>query len=444
MNKKWIDITLAILVWTLPQAIHAQTTKKEIELGDQRFLSSGPLTLQQAIHLAIQNSKDLHYASTKVVIAERSADAIKAEFMPNLFAGSGAGYSYGIPETPGGRAPSVFNVTYNEQILNEPLRGQGKEYKEEVHSEKIRWNEVRDSVIVTVTNAYLELSEVRQGLVLLRGESQSASRILEVTEERVKEGYELPLEVTKAKLTVAQIALRIARVQGRESDLRTFLSHQIGRSDLEDFELASDSLPGTVESDVLRATRTGPGETLTVQLAESDMRAKESRLLGEKRGKLPTLSVVGVYSLLSKYNNYSLYFNHFQQNNVNVGIQVSVPIFSAKTNSAESLADANLQASKAALITQRDRTSADIRKADYRIREEDAAMEVHRLELQLSQEQLNNLQARFDEGKVGLREVEEARVNETENWLKYLDGRFRTQESRVDLLKLVGHLDSLL
>src|SRR5215471_5804502 len=89
------------------------------------------LTLRRAIELALQNSKDIQIAKIQATVADRAAMINRAQFLPNLYAGSGAGYTYGIPETPGGRAPSVFNVTYTEQIFNEPLRGQGKEQVEQ-------------------------------------------------------------------------------------------------------------------------------------------------------------------------------------------------------------------------------------------------------------------------------------------------------------------------
>src|SRR5205814_7538016 len=82
------------------------------------------LTLKRAIELALQNSKDIQMAKIQASIADRAALINKAQFLPNVYAGSGLGYTYGIPETPGGRAPSVFNVTYTEQVINEPLRGQ--------------------------------------------------------------------------------------------------------------------------------------------------------------------------------------------------------------------------------------------------------------------------------------------------------------------------------
>ncbi len=79
------------------------------------------LTLKRAIELALQNSKEIQVAKIQASVADRAAQITKAQFMPNLYAGSGAGYTYGIPETPGGRAPSIFNVSYTEQVFNEPL-----------------------------------------------------------------------------------------------------------------------------------------------------------------------------------------------------------------------------------------------------------------------------------------------------------------------------------
>src|SRR4051812_35203304 len=82
------------------------------------------LTLKRAIELALQNSKDLQVAKLQTTLADRSAYITKSQFLPNVYAGSGAGYTFGIPETPGGRAPALFSVTYTEQVINEPLRGQ--------------------------------------------------------------------------------------------------------------------------------------------------------------------------------------------------------------------------------------------------------------------------------------------------------------------------------
>src|SRR5437899_10293434 len=150
------------------------------------------LTLKRAIELALQNSKEIQVAKIQASVADHAALITRAQFMPNLYAGSGAGYTNGIPETPGGRAPSVFNVTYTEQIFNEPLRGQGKEMQEQAKSQKIALRDARNGVITRTAMAYLEHGKIRHALELLRREQESAETSLEVTQERKGEGCWLP------------------------------------------------------------------------------------------------------------------------------------------------------------------------------------------------------------------------------------------------------------
>src|SRR3984893_4637559 len=186
------------------------------------------LTLRRAIELALQNSKDLQLAKIQSRLSDHSALIIRAEFLPNLSTGSGLGYTNGIPETPGGRAPAIFNVSYTQQVLNEPLRGQAKELQEQARSQKIVLEDVRNSVIVRTAMAYLELGKVRHSLELLRAQQESAEKILDVTRGREGEGFELPVEVTKAQLTRAQVLQRVLQLEGRQDELEVFLRSQLG------------------------------------------------------------------------------------------------------------------------------------------------------------------------------------------------------------------------
>ncbi len=144
--------------------------------------SAVSLTLKHAVELALQNSRDIQVARLQTTLADRSAMITKSQFLPNLSAGSGAGYTLGIPETPGGRAPSLFDVVYTEQVFNEPLRGQGKELQEQARSQRILLEDTRNGVIVRTASTYLELAMVRHSLELLRKEEDSADKILAVTQ----------------------------------------------------------------------------------------------------------------------------------------------------------------------------------------------------------------------------------------------------------------------
>lgn len=180
-------------------------------------------------------------------------------------------------------------------------------------------------------------------------------------------------------------------------------------------------------------------------LAESDVRAKEFRLTGEKRGNLPTLELVGMYSVLAPFNNYKKFFNpnSFQMNNVNAGVQVQMPLFSAKTRQDIGLARTNLQVARANLANKRTQVSAEVRQKTRLVRERDAAKEVARLELQLAQQNIAVLQTQFNEGKVNLKDLEKARLDENDKWMAFLDANFARQQAELDLLRTAGQLDKV-
>jgi outer membrane protein TolC len=402
------------------------------------------LTFKRTIEFALQNSKDLQVAKIQASVADHAVLINKAQFMPNIYAGSGAGYTYGIPETPGGRAPALFNLTYSEQVFNEPLRGQGKEQQEQARAQKIALEDVRNAVIARTASAYLELVKVRHSAELLQKEQGSAEKILGVVQQRAGEGFELPVEVTRAQLTKAQVAQRLLQLQGREDELEMFLRSQCGLAPEQHIEVMPEELPGAAEQEGDNLVAMAMQNNTDLRLAQSDVQGKAFRLIGEKRGYWPTLELVSVYSLLAKFNNYDQYFNHFQRNNYNLGIQAQVPIFSPSTKASVALAEKNLEASKASLSNKQSLVSADVRRKTRRVRETDAGKEVARLELQLVQQNLAQLQARFEEGRVSLQEVEKARLDENEKWMALLDATFQRQQAQLDLLKTAGQLDKVL
>jgi outer membrane protein TolC len=407
--------------------------------------AAATLTLKRAIELALQNSKEIQVAKIQASVADHAALITKSQFMPNLYAGSGAGYTNGIPETPGGRAPAVFNVTYTEQVFNEPLRGQARETQEQAKAQKIALEDTKNSVITRTAMAYLELGKVRHSLELLRREQESAEKILQVTQERQGEGFELPVEVTKAQLTKAQVVQRILHLEGREDELEVFLRYQLGFSATQPIEVSPEELPGEAEQAGDTLVAAAMTSNTGLRLAESDVRAKEFRLKGERRGYFPTLELVSIYSVLGRFNNYDRFFQpgSFQRNNFNAGINMQVPIFSARVKAAVGLAQVNLDAAKVNLTNKRTELSAEVRQKTRRVRESDAAKEVARLELQLAQQNVAVLQAQFDEGKLSLSEMEKARLDENEKWMIYLDRGFQKQQAQLELLRTAGQLDKV-
>jgi outer membrane protein len=399
----------------------------------------GQLTMRHAVTLALQNSRDLALARVQYTVALNQTSLDRAAFLPNIYTGSGAAYTSGFPSL-GGSPPAVFQMNYDQAIFNPALKAQQQAAEEHAKTMKLEVDRTRDDVIVRTASAYLELAKVRHSLELLRGEQASSEKILTVTQERVQANQELSIEVTRSQLTAARIQERIIKLEGRDEALTQQLRNITGLPDGEAIEVRPED-PG-FETDLQDAQilDLGMHSDREIQEAENDRLARQHILHGAKLGYFPTLSVLGQFSVLSKSNNYLDFYKKFERNNGSVGIQLTIPIFSSKTRATVALAKSELSASELALGNKRQQVRLDLLQKQRNVRELDATREVARLDLKLSQESLQLLQAKFDEGRANLRDIENARLDENDKWVAFLDADFGRQQGQLTLLQATGQL----
>jgi outer membrane protein TolC len=417
-----VIITVAAL---FPGFAHAQDSDK--------------LTLRQAVTLALQNSREIALARMQYTVALNAAGVNRADFRPNLYTGSGAAYTSGFPATVGGSAPALFSLSYTQSVFNLPLRGQLKAAEDRAEAQKIELDRTRDAVIVRTATTYLELAKVRTSLELLRGEGASAEKIAGVTRERAQAGQELPIEITRSQLTLARIRERIIHLEGRDAILTQQLQNLTGVSD-QSVQVETEQTSFAVDQQesqlIAAALKTSP----FVTEAEKERDARQHLLKGAKGEFWPTVSAVGLYQVLGKFNNYSEFFNHFQRNNVTIGVDAHIPIFSSKTLADIKLAKSQLSEAELVLGNKRQEVRADVLQKARDVRELDAAHEVARLDLQLAQESLQILQTKFDQGRATLRDIEQARLDENDKWVAFLDAEFSRQQGQLSLLQATGQL----
>ncbi len=402
-------------------------------------VDNGKLTMRHAVTLALQNSRDLALARVQYTVALNQTSLDRAAFLPNVYTGSGAAYTSGFPSL-GGSPPAVFQMNYDQAIFNPALKAQQQAAEEHAKTMKLEVDRTRDDVIVRTASAYLELAKVRHSLELLRGEQASSEKILSVTQERVQANQELSIEVTRSQLTAARIQERIIKLEGRDEALTQQLRNITGLPDGEAIEVQPED-PG-FETDLQDAQilDLGMHSDRDIQEAENDRLARQHILRGAKLGYFPTLSVLGQFSVLSKSNNYLDFYKKFERNNGSVGIQLTIPIFSSKTRATVALAKSELSASELALGNKRQQVRLDLLQKQRNVRELDATREVARLDLKLSQESLQLLQAKFDEGRANLRDIENARLDENDKWVAFLDADFARQQGQLTLLQATGQL----
>jgi len=431
MNEtRWLHcIPLLAACFVIPATLAAQ--------------ESEPLTLKQTVDLALRNSREVALAQVRYNVAENTARVNASAFRPNLYTGSGAAYTYGFPQTPGGAAPSIVNLSYVQTIFNPSLRGQALAANERTEAQRLELEKTRNSVMLQTTSDYLELGKVRHSLELMRNQRQSSARILNFTRQRINEGVELPIEGTRAELVEARLEQRIVQLESRERVLQHELAALLGMPADRRIEVESEALSldePQRESDLIeRALRTN----LELRQANYERRARERRLAGEIGTKWPTVDLFGQYGLFARFNNFDDYFRRFQRNNFNVGLEVRIPIVSGQRSASVALARGELTASEMGLKNKQQNVELEVGRQYQRLRELDAGREVARLELKLAQENVQVIQARFEEGRANLRDVERARLDENDKWASFLDSDYDRQKARLDLLNITGDLGQL-
>ncbi|MDE3109692.1 MAG: TolC family protein, partial [Acidobacteriota bacterium] len=134
--------------------------------------------------MALQNSPDMRLARAQYDVALGQARVDRSAFHPNLYTGTGLAYTHGFPSLPGGQAPSVFELDYQQTIFNPMLRGQQHADEDRAKNSKIEMDRVRDGIIVQTATAYLNLADAQHSLLLLQTEQTSSQTILQIVQER--------------------------------------------------------------------------------------------------------------------------------------------------------------------------------------------------------------------------------------------------------------------
>src|SRR5262249_47800066 len=226
-------------------------------------------------------------------------------------------------------------VAYVQTVFNRPLRGQAQAAERRVEVERLSLEDSRDAVMLRTAQIFLDLVQVREALEARRATRNASPRIQAITDSRVAEGHELPVESLRAKLDGARAEQAIVQLEGREDALASELKWLTGiRSDTHPLEIARDRLASPPEQPIADLLVQALASNSELQRADYEQRVRRDQLHQERASYWPAIDVVGDYAMLARFNNYDDFFLRFARNNLNVGIQARWPIFSAQTTSA--------------------------------------------------------------------------------------------------------------
>ena len=402
------------------------------------------LTLRRAIELAVQNSRDIAQARFQQTLADRHTAVDRSSFLPNLSTGSGAQYTSGFPLAPGGGVPAVFILNYRQDIYDPLQRSFVRADRERTRGLESGVDAARDAAMLRAASAYLELSKVRHSLEYLRKDRESTQKLIDTMRQRIASGFELPIEETRAQLSSARVEQQIVHNEGREAVLEDQLRDMLGLVSDQPLDLADETLTPpadqSVSDMVAQAIQNDPG----IKQAEAERRAKEQIVKGAEGNRWPTLALVGTYSVLTKANNYTEFFNKFERNNLNFGVQAQIPIYGPHANAAVLEARADLSTAEIDVRNKRIQVEQQVKAQAHLVREMEASRDVAQWDLKLAQQNQGVVQAQFDQGRATLKELGQAQLDENDKWLAFLDADFQRQQAQLTLLQMTGQIAKVL
>ena len=400
------------------------------------------ITFREAVDLALQHSGVMGIAAVNQWRSMKAYEEARNHYLPQLTVGSGLGYSYGFPLTLEGSAPSVVNFTSTQSLFNLSLKQFIKAAKIQWKAESLDVEDKKNAVILDVALSYEQLSNVGDKLITLKKAQDAADKAQYTSEQRVKQGIDPQLDVTKSQLVAARIRLRIAEAEGQQDVLREHLSKLVGLMPSE-IEVVPDSMPAlpliSQEDDyATRAVANSP----SVRFAEQKAVAADANAKGEHRALWPFADLASQYAYLAKFNNYDLYFLRYSANNLAAGLNVKFPFLNNVQKSHAKQADADaIIAHKQADLT-RNQVREDALKLQRSIRQLQAARDVAKLDWQVSEGELEAIGPRMQTGTATLRDQQNAELDTNDKHAVYLDAEFDLAKAELQLLRITNELEN--
>ena len=393
-----------------------------------------------AVDLALRNSTQVRISSADVQHAEAAVMESVDAYKPSFSVGSSLGYSYGFPVGQ----PSIYSVAANSLAYSFSQPDYIRSARQALLSAQLQLKDTRQQVILDTATDYVQLVTVDQQIAALDEETGFVHRLVEIETERVDAGLDSKVELTQARLTGAQIALRRLHLADQAELVRVRLAHLTGLNP-EDIVSEPQTVPRPPD-----ISDPGPiDDNSGVKAAYASAKSKLYTAFGDARqNNRPTFAFGGEYNRYAKFNNYNEYYLRFQHNNFNVGIQINLPLFDATRKAKAKGSGAAAAAASAQADQLRNQTSEQVLQLQKSVAELTAQEQVAELQNELSQDQLDAVttQLRLGSGTPGAaaplpKDEQGAHIRERSHFVDMLETRFELTQARLALLRSTGRIE---
>jgi outer membrane protein TolC len=400
------------------------------------------MTLRQAVETALKQSPDVALARLDEERARQGIRVAHDPFTPRITIGSGLAYSNGFPMSIEGSAPSIVQARANQFLFNRQQSFTVAQAKEDARGAAMVTGSKRDEVAYRVTSLFLDAERAARIGELARKDAESQEKVLATVQAQVREGRALPLAEKTAAYQLAYSQQSAESFAEDQATAETSLAIALGYAaedrvrPVEEHRTAPP-LPAS-ESEAIDAAIESNKDLRHLQ---SQIASKQLEVRGEKAARWPRVDLVAQYAMLAQFNNYAEFFRKFQRNNGQIGVSFQVPILAgAGVDAQVEQSRIDITHLRAELANARNRVAGDLQQSFREVKKSEGAAHLAQLDLDVAREQLSVNLARMEEGRLTLRDVEQARIVENQKWIAFYDAQYALEKARWNVLHLTGAL----
>jgi outer membrane protein TolC len=416
-------------------------------------LLSGQVSLSSIVAQAQRTSSSVKLADADLQKAIAILAQTRDVYVPNFVLGSSIGPpSIGIPTGQ----PSIANATMQSLAFSFPQHQYILAARAGVDAANLNLKDAQEQVALDASNAYIELNTVTEELNTSKRQQEICDRLVSIEQQRADAGVDPLSEELQAKLTAAQIRLKLLHLQSRQ---RTLASQLAALTGLPASAMVTDPASIPEIPAIKPADAPSPG-TLTygIEAAQAQAESRHRQARGDELATriFPQIGFGVQYNRDSTLlNNYSYYYSHFKADNFSAGFSIQLPLFDLirHAKARESAAEA-LRATAEAEQAQR-QNDVQIAMLAGNLRELDALAEIATLKQQIASEQLNAVRAQLQLGngsgsepgappQLSPKAEQLALIDQNQKLMDSLDAGFDLTKARLSLLRALGHMQDWL
>ena len=282
-------------------------------LASSLFAEIRPMTLRQAVEMAIKQNPDIALARLDEEKARQGVRVARDPFTPRLTVGSGLAYSNGFPMSIEGSAPSVIQARASEFIFNRPQSFAVAQAKEDARGAAIAVGGKRDEVAYRVTSL---VPRCRAGCSHRRPRAQGRRQPGAGARHRPGAGAGRARAAARGK--DGGVSGRVLRAKSRRISRTTRRPPRHRSPSRSDFPRRIGCARSSPSARARRcrgreeqAIDTAVESNKELRRIESQIASKQLEMRGQRAARWPRVDLVAQYAMLARFNNYEEFFQKF-------------------------------------------------------------------------------------------------------------------------------------